>query len=123
MTKVNIISKKNFTQNEEILLNKAIELIEQVINSEVFKNKILNFSYNGKNEFNFNRGMKNEEIYNLLISGKEAYNNQIDFELDFILEISNDCPSGVVGTTYGGRRTETYRCKLNEMNAAEYADI
>jgi hypothetical protein len=121
MTKVNIVSKKNFTQEEDTLLNKAVALIEQVINSEAFRKRIIDFSFNGKKKFNFNRGMKNEEIFNLLLSGEERYNNQADTELDFILEIGDECPQGVVGVTIGGKRTKTYRCKLNEMNAAEYA--
>lgn len=121
MTTVNIISVKNFNQREKELLQQSVTLIEQVINSDVFRDRVLKFSYNGKNVFNNNRGLSNEQILKLLLSGKEEYNNRIDNVLDFILEISTACPKGVIGTTYNGKRTETYRCKINEMNEAEYA--
>lgn len=121
MTTINIISHDYFLKKEEELLFKSLELLQIAINSDMFKQKVLNFDYNGKREFNYNQGKTNAEIYELFMSGKEATNGVADYKIDLRLSVSDNCPRDTVGTTYGQKRTETYRCKLNDMNESQYA--
>ena len=51
-----------------------------------FKKSVLDFSWNGKNEFADNQGLNNEEIFNKLFAGKEIANPSENFTADFILK-------------------------------------
>jgi hypothetical protein len=62
---------RNFDDCDQDKVKKAKEIIELIMNSEEFKNRVLNFTYNGKKEFHQNNGLTNEEIYNLLMTGEE----------------------------------------------------
>ncbi len=71
-------------------LNKILEakkFIEATVNSPEFKDKVLNFTYDGKKQFNWNEGMSNEQIYELFMSGKETLNGIEDQEMDFEVEL------------------------------------
>src|SRR4051812_29002481 len=46
----------NFSSSESEKMNEAIEIIKLVIGTEEFKNRVLNFSYNGEKSFVDNGG-------------------------------------------------------------------
>ncbi len=54
------------------------------------------------------------------MSGKER-DTEADGVIQLRLEVSDKCPKDVKGTTYGQKRTVTYRCVLNDMTPADYA--
>lgn len=90
---------RDFDEEEEIKMNRAIERLKIVINSESFRQRILNFEYDGKKEFYDNDGLSNEQIYQRIISGAEALNEVVDNEIDLDLTLYYK-NNGTVGYTY-----------------------
>lgn len=75
-----------FTATQEAKVHAAFELIKQVVASDEFKSKILNFKFNGKKQFNDNNGLTNTQIYKKLLEGSEKLtpgkNNAMDLTLE-----------------------------------------
>lgn len=71
--------EKRFSDREYLLISKAAEALEQVVNSSEFKQRVLDFSYNGKNEFYQNAGLSNLEIYNRIQRAQEIGTFQDDY--------------------------------------------
>lgn len=64
----------------------AGELFAKVFNMAEFRTSVLDFSWNGKNEFANNNGLSNEEVFNKLFSGEEIADPSQNFTADFILQ-------------------------------------
>ncbi len=100
---VNLQKTKYFNQSQYDTLLQAKALIEVVINSEEFKKAIINFKYEGKNEFVQNNGLTNQQVYDNLMTGAEMYPKQtaVDGMMDFDLELytSSWFGRGVLGYT------------------------
>ena len=90
---------RDFTEAQEDKMKSALKRLEFVLNSEVFKERILNHTYNGKKTFVDSRGLSNLDIYNVIMDGAETLNDEIDSELDIdiTLYFSNN---STVGYTY-----------------------
>ncbi|MEI8347076.1 MAG: hypothetical protein WCG27_06395 [Pseudomonadota bacterium] len=92
----------NFTDAQEIKADKAKELIRRVANSEEFKQRVLNFTWQGKKQFANNDGKTNEQIYQNFMAGNETLSPQIDYTMN--LEVTLYKPSyfgrNVIGYTY-----------------------
>lgn len=77
----------NFKPDEEEKVYKAIDIIKAVIGSKEFKERVLNFEYNGKKEFVDNQGLTNIEIYQKLLDGRESLSPELDHQMDLELEL------------------------------------
>lgn len=90
---------RDFSQPKEEKLNDAIERMLIVINSEEFKQKVLNHEYQGEKTYVDNQELTNEEIYNVIMQGVETLNGEVDQEMDLDLTLyySNN---STVGYTY-----------------------
>lgn len=62
---------KNFTRTDKEKVNRAAEILETVINSQEFKQRVINFTYKGEKRFHQNKGLSNQEIYDNLMTGEE----------------------------------------------------
>jgi hypothetical protein len=93
------ISLSDFNPTQEIKVLKAIEIIKRVVRSQEFKEKVLQFTYKGKNQFVDNNGLTNAEIYQKLLEGSEELSPSIDYEMDLELELYYSRRS-TVGYTY-----------------------
>lgn len=102
--KVNLLATSGFTEKERTKLDKAIVVFETVINSEEFKQRILNYTYQKKLQFVDNKGQTNEEIFATLMAGKETFTTHADSNADFDLNIYTSGWFGrnVVGYTNPG---------------------
>lgn len=89
----------NFTPEQEAKVLKAVEIIKKVIQSKEFKDRVINYTYNGKKQFVDNKGMTNEQIYQTLLDGKEDLLPTIDNEMDLELKLYYSWTS-TVGYTY-----------------------
>lgn len=90
----------NFTPDQEEKVRNAVTIIKRVIASEEFKQRILNYSHNGKKGFVDNGGFSNEEIYQKILDGAEQMgsqtkNNTMDVELELYHQKTN-----TIGYTY-----------------------
>ncbi len=93
-----------FERLDEDKVYKAIEVIKKVVSSREFRNRVLNFTYEGKKQFVDNKGLTNAEIYQILLDGKEDLRPEIDHEMDLELQLYYSWTSTVGYTTPGELR-------------------
>lgn len=93
------ITMVNFNAEQEAKINKAVELIKKVIASEEFKDRVLNFTYNGQRAFVDNRGLTNEQIYKKILEGSESMNPGNNYRMDVELELYYQATT-TIGYTY-----------------------
>lgn len=89
----------NFDKADEDKVYKAIEIIKKVIGSRIFRDRVLNFTFEGEYKFVDNRGFTNEQIYQILLDGSEDLKPEVDHEMDLDLELYYSWRN-VVGYTY-----------------------
>ena len=89
----------NFNRTQEEKVIQAVELIKNVVRSSLFRQKVLEYSYQGKNEFLRNNGLSNLEIYELLIKGSEDLLPEEDSRMDLNLQLYYSLSSTVGYTT------------------------
>ena len=88
----------NFTAADKAKVEKAFSIIKSVIRTSEFRDRVLNFSYQGQNKF-VGSELSPEEIYQGLIDGSEALVPGVDNEMDLNLELYYSS-SSTVGYTY-----------------------
>jgi hypothetical protein len=109
----------NFSSEQEKKVQKAILILKSIINSNVFKERVLNYTYQGEKKFFDNQGMSNEEIYFKIIEGSEKIgnplkNNTMDVELELYHQKTN-----TIGYTY----PNTMRIWMNTKYFDKYTPI
>lgn len=89
----------NFDVVQREKIQSAAILIEKIIATEEFRERVLNHSYNGEKAYANNNGLTNRQIYDRILIGAEALfpvkNNALDVEIELIFENSN-----TIGYTY-----------------------
>lgn len=81
-------------------VNKAFELLEAVVNSQEFKDRVLNFNNrNCERAFASNKGLTNEEIYGIFMEGREVLQPNTAGEMNFFIEKYYARWSRVIGYT------------------------
>lgn len=91
------------TATQEAKFNKALDIIKQVVATEEFKSRILNFTYGGKKTFVDNGGFTNAQIYQKILDAAETLQNTKDNEMDMEVEIYTASTS-TVGYTYANSK-------------------
>lgn len=93
------VTTYNMTDAQNAKIDAAKKLIKKVVSSEEFKDRVLNFTYNGKKQFVDNNGMTNAEIYQAILDGAEtlypAKNNKMDLEIELYYQATS-----TIGYTY-----------------------
>jgi hypothetical protein len=103
---VKAMDVKGFDAASTAKLEKAFAALEKVVNSEEFKNRILNFvNTNGKNEFASNKGLTNQQIYSMFMEGRETLQQNTPGEMNFFLSLYYKRYSKVIGWTSGDINT------------------
>lgn len=67
-------------------VDEAQRIIAKIWNSEEFKSRVLNFTYNGKKQFNWPDKMTNRQIYEHLMKGAEALRPTVNYQMDMVIE-------------------------------------
>jgi hypothetical protein len=80
------VSFINFTREQENKVLDAVDLIKQVLASEAFKKKILNFTYKGKKAFIDNNGLTNAQVYKKILEASEKLNPGKNNTMDITVE-------------------------------------
>lgn len=90
----------DFDTESRALLERARVLAEKVLNSEEFKQRVLNFTYDGDEAFVQNDGKTNLQIYNQMMAGAELYprTTTANKTMDLFTELYYG-GSGVIGYT------------------------
>jgi hypothetical protein len=76
--RVQIDALHGFSQIEEEKVERATSVLEVALNSEEFRNEVLNFTWNGERSFADNGGLTNEQIYSAIMEARETYSDQED---------------------------------------------
>lgn len=93
-----------FDADDETKVNKAFEIIKKVVASGEFRDRVLNFTFQGKKQFNDNKGLTNEEVYQTILNGKENLLPVVDNQMDLELQLYYSWTSTVGYTTPGELR-------------------
>lgn len=93
----------DYYPEEKSNVQAAFDLIEKIINSEEFKEKVLAYP-DGKSQFTSNKGMTNEQIYDYFMQGKELIGGEQTLgEMNFDLVRYYNGHSKVKGFTNMGQ--------------------
>jgi hypothetical protein len=88
----------NFTDADKAKVEKAFSIIKSVIRTSAFRDRVINFSYEGSNRY-VDSDLSPEEIYQILLDGSEDLAPGVDHEMDLNLELYSSS-SSTVGYTY-----------------------
>jgi hypothetical protein len=89
-----------FDQVSLTKMQAAFAAMEKVVNSEEFKNRVINFKNDqGERSFKSNRGYSNEQIYDIFMDGRETLQPNTPNEMNFFLSLYNSRWSRVIGYT------------------------
>lgn len=81
-------------------LNLAFRALEAAVNSEEFKDRVINFkNTKGERSFASNKGLTNEEIYEKFMEGRETLQQHTPGEMNYYLKLYNRPWSRVIGYT------------------------
>lgn len=123
MLKITIHNIKDYSGKELEKLNKCVEVLTKVINSNEFKNRVLSFSHyqttcTGRlwwkkcnqrliEGFRFEDAdgflidkLTNQQVLDIIMSGKESLSSDVDHEIDLNIIVTTDIDEGVLGYTY-----------------------
>ena len=84
--RVDIEAFNGFSAGDRAKAEAAITVIESVLGSEEFRQKVLNFTYNGRKQF-VSTDKSNDEVYAMLMAGKETYSQEADGEMNLNLNL------------------------------------
>jgi hypothetical protein len=90
--KVNIIDFTDANESNQALVAGAVELIEQVVNTNSFRDQVLNMTYqlnkNGKVYPGFTQNTEtNEEVLSKILRAKEIYDGGSEGVIDYFLDM------------------------------------
>lgn len=95
-----VIKDTNYFDYQKEKLKKASLVIAKIMNSEEFKKKVIDHTYQGKKTYVDNNGLTNEQIWEKVFAGAEALQPAINYQLDLTVTMYNKSYSSVVGYTY-----------------------
>ncbi len=123
--KVNLMSLTDFTPAEKDKMYQAAEVLERVMNSDEFRQAVVNFTYEGKKQFVNNKGLTNEQIYETIRRGSEVLIGKDDETMDYDLTLYTPPfwkKRTVVGYTYSNTlRIWVNRYYFTDFTLAEVA--
>ncbi|MBY0517518.1 MAG: hypothetical protein K2P81_11445 [Bacteriovoracaceae bacterium] len=89
----------NFSSADMDKVQAALELIQRVVRSKEFRNRVIGHSYQGVQQFVDNNGLTNEQIYTKLLEGSEQLTPGVDYQMDLELELYANYSTSTVGYT------------------------
>lgn len=90
---------REFSEQDENKMRKALERLRLVLNSKEFKQRVLDHTYEGEKTFVDNNGLTNEEVYEVIMNGAEDLLPDVDHEADLDITLYHKNNS-TVGYTY-----------------------
>lgn len=119
---VKAMSVSGFSNDSMVKVDQAFEVLEKVVNTEEFKNRVLNFeNTKGENKFASNKDLTNEQIYRIFMDGRENLQPNTPGEMNFYLKLYNKRFSRVIGWTNG--RINTININWKFFKGFEPSDV
>jgi len=93
------------TKYDKAKITSALKIVELVINSDEFKNKVLAHQFKGQTQYHENEGLSNLEIYQKIMTGEEDLIPGIDHIMNYDLALyrTKNPWSSVKGYTNPGK--------------------
>jgi hypothetical protein len=111
----------NGTNLQRQKLDQADQRIKNIIRSEEFKNRVINFTYNGVYKFVDNAGLTNSQIYSKILYAAEKLLPVSDNEMDLKIKTYYENTSTVGYTTTSSLYVNFNTKYLNSYTVAETA--
>ena len=127
MFNIKLQSLTGFNQSQEQFVNNAMIKVTSVMNSDIFKQRILGFTCSLGQRFENNMGLNNQQVYEKLIAGIETYKPDQDFTADLFLVLKQKnkplfSRNPAIGFGIpGGKEITTYSWWFNRASEADYA--
>ena len=104
MLKLNLIKTTGYDEPRLLKLRGALAPVENILNSQQFKDAVLNFTTNGELTFSFKKNWfksfdtyTNEEVYKMIMQAHELHDNIMDGSVDLYLDLKEGSDGNVVG--------------------------
>ncbi len=98
----------------------AFKVLEEVVNSEEFKERVINFkNKKGERAFASNNKLSNEDIYAKFMEGRETLQQNTPNEMNFFLKLYNKPWSRVIGYTSGTTNLININWKFFKGNSVD----
>jgi hypothetical protein len=114
-THIRVLSKQNFTPSADSILQKALPLIDSVVNTPAFQQAVLTAI------FTDNQGLSNEEILEMFLSGTESHRPRPNDTIDLVLETYLDQRGDNIGSTFNAKTIISSRAYMQQRGARCYA--
>lgn len=111
----------NGTSTQRSKIDRAEQKIKDVVRSEEFKNRVINFTYNGVKRFVDNEGLTNTQIYYKILNGAERLLPSKDNEMDLKIKTYYQNSSTVGWTTPSSMYINMNTKFLNQYSSNETA--
>jgi len=116
------VSFTNFTSADVDKVQEALGLIQRIVRTKKFRDRVLRHSYQGSFQFVQNNGLSNEQIYKILLDGAETLKPEVNHIMDLQLELYTNNTTSTVGYTYPNTlKIWMNRKFFNRYNSAEVA--
>lgn len=124
--RIEIRKSANFNPEQLKHLEQSRALLEKVVNSEEFKQRVIHFTYQGRETFVQNNGLSNLEIYQKIMAGAEQWPapTPVNQAMDLFLQLYTSGWSGRNVIGYTNPKTSTIYMNTyfyNEATPAETA--
>jgi hypothetical protein len=129
MLTINLIEHNNYGGQRIIRLQNAMDTIGRVINSEQFKDEVLNFTTDGQVTFYYRKTVfgkeidhpySNQEVYEIIMAGVERYGNTTTGSMDLYLTLLNGSDGNVIGFgNPGSKEIFTYSVMFDSLTIPE----
>jgi hypothetical protein len=113
MFEINLVKKVGYDAKSLFIMQKALTIIENVVNSVVFKEKVLGFPFYFRDSIfiGYDTHYSNDEVYAMIMNAIENPGNVKFGSMDLYLHLIEGSCNGAIG--YGNpNEKEIYTCKL-----------
>lgn len=93
------VELKDFNTKQEEKMRDALAQLKIILNSKVFKERVLNHQYEDESTFVDNNGLSNKEIYEKIMEAAEVLDPEVDQEMDLKITLYY-ANNSTVGYTY-----------------------
>lgn len=128
MLVINLISHINYSGARLVKLQSALKQLQSVLNSQQFKDAVLNYTTDGKPTFSFKKNLfhsfeiyTNKQVFEMIQQAHEVPGNVTDGSVDLYLELLNGGGGSTVG--YGNPGNETIYTYSEWFDAQTEASI
>jgi hypothetical protein len=122
---INLVQHTGYQDERLEKLQKALELMARVLNSEEFKEGVVNYQFKRKHTFYYRRSLfgryidqpyTNEQVYSMIMAAEEEVGNNQPHTIDLYLQLDEGSNGTVIGYGYPeAKEIYTYSIMFDKM--------